>query len=348
MTVDLNALKDQPRLLFEIPLEPLQGQRFQPTGFPNLGAATFTSKDGACLLVESAQSMANRFEATIWNEGTNQLIPECAGLSYVEVKDATGKFLTASPLEAHRLNSVYIEAADAGAFHQGFAQESGYDEKKPIDRSAFLTALLKYDVNSLLHGTFLESIGGRLRVARALSSFIEAKGVQVAPSGGVKNDRIMPGKEGEKTASEGYGNVPFSRDEFTANEITMFVNLDLAQIRGYGLGDEVERLLVLLALLKLRLLVDGDLRLRTACDLSPVGKKVPPSTSPSGWSLPEATVLKTDVKAAIAACKGKMVGAPATSVTYSGAKKKPVKAQEDGHQRGDDNNNEDGGDGDNA
>lgn len=347
MTVDLSALKDQSRLLFEIPLKPLQGQRFQPTGFPNLGAATFKSKDGDCLLVESAQSMANRLEATIWNEGTNQLIPECAGLSYVEVKDASGKFLTASPLEAHRLNSVYIEAADGGAFHTRFTQESSYDDKKPIDRSAFLTALLKYDVNSLLHGTFLESIGGRLRVARALSSFIEAKGVEVAPSGGVKNDRIMPGKEGEKTASEGYGNVPFSRDEFTAREITLFVNLDLAQIRGYGLGDKVERLLALLALLKLRLLVDGDLRLRTACDLAPVDRKVPPSTSPSGWSLPEAAVLKTDVKAAIDACKDKMVGAPATSVTYTGAKKKPAKAQKDEQQQSDDDN-EDGAGGDDA
>jgi|GEM_PF-4845589 len=29
------------RQLFEIPLEPVVGSRFQPTGFPNLGAAEF-------------------------------------------------------------------------------------------------------------------------------------------------------------------------------------------------------------------------------------------------------------------------------------------------------------------
>ena len=41
------------------PTRPVQGDRFQPTGFPSLGAATYQTKDGVKLLVESAQSMAN-------------------------------------------------------------------------------------------------------------------------------------------------------------------------------------------------------------------------------------------------------------------------------------------------
>ncbi len=41
MSIDLSTLSKMPRLLFEIPLKPLQGQRFQPTGFPGLGAATY-------------------------------------------------------------------------------------------------------------------------------------------------------------------------------------------------------------------------------------------------------------------------------------------------------------------
>ena len=48
--------------------EPLQGKRFQPTGFPSLGAATFQTADGLGLLVESAQSMANRIELTVWDD----------------------------------------------------------------------------------------------------------------------------------------------------------------------------------------------------------------------------------------------------------------------------------------
>src|SRR5690606_2266767 len=70
MSVDLKPLADVRRLLFEVPLQPMQGKRFQPTGFPDLGAATYQAGGTACLLVESAQSMANRLEETIWNAGT--------------------------------------------------------------------------------------------------------------------------------------------------------------------------------------------------------------------------------------------------------------------------------------
>ena len=54
------------RVLLEAELTPMQGQRFQPTGFADLGAATYTLPNGTrMLLVESAQSMANRMEAVI-------------------------------------------------------------------------------------------------------------------------------------------------------------------------------------------------------------------------------------------------------------------------------------------
>ena len=41
MSIDFSALANEPRLLLEVPLKPLQGSRFQPTGFPDLGAATY-------------------------------------------------------------------------------------------------------------------------------------------------------------------------------------------------------------------------------------------------------------------------------------------------------------------
>ena len=54
------------RLLMHVDLAPVQGDRFQPTGFADLGPAVYTTPDGTRkLLVESAQSMANRLEATI-------------------------------------------------------------------------------------------------------------------------------------------------------------------------------------------------------------------------------------------------------------------------------------------
>jgi len=49
------TLDQSPRLLMEANLTPLQGTRFQPTGFPDLGAATYDGPGGnRMLLVESA------------------------------------------------------------------------------------------------------------------------------------------------------------------------------------------------------------------------------------------------------------------------------------------------------
>ncbi len=51
------------RILMEVDLKPVQGSRFQPTGFPDLGVASYELADGtSMLLVESAQSMGNRLE----------------------------------------------------------------------------------------------------------------------------------------------------------------------------------------------------------------------------------------------------------------------------------------------
>lgn len=123
----------------------------------------------------------------------------------------------------------------------------------------------------------------------------------MAASGGVKNDHVNP--SGDTKA--GYGNVPFARDEYTADRITLYVNLDLGQIRGYGLGGDAEQLLVVLALYKLRMLLDGSLRLRTACDLEPATEAIA-ATRPAGFELPETAELQGAVASAIAACKSQM------------------------------------------
>ena len=304
MRTDLSPLDAVPKLLFSIPLVPVQGQRFQPTGFPNLGAATYQTATGTCLLVESAQSMANRLEAVCWDAAAEKPQDELAGLSYVRV-ERQGKFLTSSMLEAHRINSPYMLEGSDRKFFNALKADLGGLAEGPIDRKLLASVLLKLDAGCLLHGTFLakkDLAGGRLRVSRALSAFIEAEGVRTAPSGGVKNDHVNP--SGDTKA--GFGNVPFARDEFTAERITLYVNLDLAQLRGYGLGDKAERLLVLLALYKLRVLLAQSLRLRTACDLRVVTPDPLLADTPKGFSLPPLDALKADVRQAINACKGMM------------------------------------------
>lgn len=324
MAIDLSALDNTFRLLFEIPLCPVQGHRFQPTGFPGLGAATFQTPNGRSLLVESAQSMANRLERTVWDETANDLKADLKGLSHVRVM-RNGGFLTDTILESHRINSPYLLEGSDKTFFSTLRSELGGLEAGPIDRRKLATVLLKYDIGSLLHGAFLakkDLAGGRLRVARALSAFIEADAVNVAPSGGVKNDHVNPSGDTEA----GFGNVPFARDEFTADHIVLYVNLDVGYIRGYALGAEVERLLVLLGLYKLRALLDGGLRLRTACDLR-VTLETITATVPKDFTLPSLSELAADLPEAIRQCAGRMT---VTEVSFNDDLKKAKEQVDNG------------------
>src|SRR5438045_2223228 len=116
MPVDFAKLSVGPRVLIEAALKPVAGTRIQPTGFPDLGPATYDApgENGSTvptLLVESAQSMANRLEAVCWDEAADDIAPELKGLPFVKVNLAglgDGAYTTSSLLEFHRLNSPYI------------------------------------------------------------------------------------------------------------------------------------------------------------------------------------------------------------------------------------------------
>lgn len=314
------ALADAPRLLVEARLRPVQGTRFQPTGFPDLGAAEYPlpgGDDRRGLLVESAQSMANRLEAVCWDEERDDLLAPLQGLPYVVSRLPDGS-VTNSILEAHRLNSPYLVNSE------GFGKIKaaiGFEEDKPFDRRKLAAALMRFDPNSLIHGIFLEKVGGVVRLPRVLSAFIEAADVTVASSGGVKVDRVQPSTSGESTpygkANEGYGNVPYHRDEYVAVEIKAYFNLDLALLRGYGLGPAASDLLITLALYKIRRFLDGGLRLRTACDLDVVDLVV---TRPAGFELPITGELERAMSTCIAACRELFHEPPVLQLAY--AKKK--------------------------
>ncbi|MCL6593432.1 MAG: type I-U CRISPR-associated protein Cas7, partial [Alicyclobacillus sp.] len=96
MLMNLQALRDVPRLLLEAQLVPLQGTRIQPTGFPDLGPAEYDAPDGQrrMLLVESAQSMANRLEAVCWDEAADDWVEPLRGLPLVKVYDENQQPLT--------------------------------------------------------------------------------------------------------------------------------------------------------------------------------------------------------------------------------------------------------------
>jgi CRISPR-associated protein Csb1 len=312
--MNITALKAESRLLLKAALQPLQGTRFQPTGFPDLGAATYDGPDGKkMLLVESAQSMANRLEVVCWDSVANDWVAPLRGLPVVKVNDKAGKPLTNSVLEAHRLNSPYITNATG---FDVIKDAIAFDDKRAFNREPLLQTLLKYDPNSLVHGIFLEKIAGVIRLPRALTGFIEADSVNVVASGGVKNDRVRAAKGDEgKTAKEGFGNVPFHREEFTGN-ITAFFNLDLALIRGFGLGEAVENLLVGLALFKIQKFLRDGLRLRTACDLEiKEGSKLEVQR-PKDFHMPSLTELEAELPTIIKAAAHGFASPSATTLNY--------------------------------
>lgn len=265
------------RLCFDAELAPVLGSTFQPTGFPDVGAATFTRfEDGEevpSLLVESVQSMANRLEATAWDSATDEPVPEVAGLPYVRVLRAgTGEFLTSSRLEAHRLASPFVHAAtlNGSSMFTVIRDRLGLARDTPLNRRHMARAVAGLDPLCLVHGVFFsqKEWWGQPKFERAVSAVIEAWGVQRAVSGGRKSDRVRHqlGEEGGGTA-EGYGSVPFHRTEWTAKTIIASFVVDTELLRSYGLPEPVTELLETLALWEIRRLLDGTLRLRTACDL---------------------------------------------------------------------------------
>jgi CRISPR-associated protein Csb1 len=311
--MNLDSLKDQPRLLLKALLKPLQGYRFQPTGFPDLGAALYDGPDGKrMLLVESAQSMANRLEAVCWDSTANDWVTPLKGLAVVRVVDSSAKPLTNSVLEAHRLNSPYILEGKDKTFLKTLQSELAIADKGIVDLRKLAGSLLKYDTNALLHGVFLakkEIAGGRMRLPRALTAFIEAENVSVVASGGVKNDAVDPSGD----TGKGFGNVPFARDEY-CGVITAYFNLDLALIRGFGLGPDVEALLTAIALFKIRRFLRDGLRLRTACDLQLDAELV--VQRPGGFEVPILAEIEQELPSLIKKVSGHFNNPPDTTIKF--------------------------------
>jgi CRISPR-associated protein Csb1 len=313
--MNLNVLNNVPRLLLEADLWPVAGNRFQPTGFADLGAADYKLPGGTeMLLVESAQSVANRLERTCLDGDGPELDPGLAGLSYVvaDLEGADSAITTSSLVEAHRIGSPYFLLNKDR--QSRLVKEMAYNPRLPLDWKKIYATLFKYDVNSLVHGVFLSLLdGGRVRSPRAITGFIEANDVRRVVSGGVKNSPVDPtGKTqvaDEKAESGIYSNVPYTRVEFVAEKITAYFNLDLALIRGYRLGDDASDLLTALALLKVRRFLDSSLRLRTACDFE---VRLIASKAPSEFVLPSEAELLPAVQAGIKSCAAIFAKPPVT------------------------------------
>ncbi len=347
MTDLKNIIENSNRLLFEVELDPIQGDRFQPTGFPDIQAATYKDPSGRnMLLLESAQSMANRLEKTIIGKNDLDVVEQLKGLSYV-VAELSGKnneeiIRTSSLTESHRMASSYILTDD---FWDIFQKDSGYSENKPLEWNKLAKTVLKYDINSLIHGVFFSNKGkGRIRFPRIISAFIEAADVTEVMSGGVNLSIVSPTgdividqkvKEKEKNI---YGNVPYHRTEYTAKKITAYFNIDIATLRSYSLGENAEKLIINLCLYKIKSFLEDNLRLRTACDLKVKGNIL----GSDGFTIPEKVRLLESIQEGIKECK-ELFCDPSPLVVKGKYKKSNKKEDKDESE-----NNSSGQDGENS
>lgn len=303
------------RLRYTVRLQPAIGSAFQPTGFPDIGAAKFErfAPDGSVqdmLLVESVQSMANRLEATAWDRTGHQPAELFADLAYVRVhrESSPGEYLTSSREEAHRLASAFVRDSelDGARMLHVIAKRLGLAKDTPLDYPRMAAEMLRLDPFCLIHGVFFNQKEwfGQPRFPRAVSAVIEAYDVRQAVSGGRKSDHVRHQleKNGGGT-SEGYGSVPFHRIEWTAREIRAMFSVDVELLRSYGLGDQITDLLTMTALWEIRSLLSRGLRLRTACDLE---------LAEEPECLPELGELAAQIQALIAANRDALGDGPLT------------------------------------
>jgi CRISPR-associated protein Csb1 len=310
------------RHIFSIPLEPVAGSRFQPTGFPDLGPGVFKKPLNGdwvdAVLVESEQSMANHLEATGWHRGQQLPVDAFAPLPYVRVVNLAGEYLTSSRTEAHRLSSAFIREAkmeDGTNVVDYLKSELKLVDDKPLSGRDIAAAVLRLDPACLVHGVFFadQKLPGQPKITRALTSFIEAVDIRPAEYGGVKKDDVSHKNEEGQGSSEGYGSIPFHRTMWTAQHITASFVIDLDQIRSYGLSADATRLVETIALWEVRSLCDGGLRLRTMCDL------VPRSELPA--SLPPLDDLTAEIARLSSTLGGEIADGQVLTVHWGKAKK---------------------------
>ena len=257
------------RVIVRAELAPLTGagSRFQPTGFPDIGPALYSTPPTTdrpngqrVCIVDSAASVANRLEAVCWDEAACNVFTALNGLPYVRLlrgNDSMSDFVTSSITEPHRLASSYLTEATAPngttleeTLHFLFGliptskkkktkkggatsdEEVGGDFQLPAQRRDMFSAIFRFDPCSLLHGLFFPQFN-QIKLPRCLYGTIEADGAETVESRGVKFDFISPEKSKDKKSNK--GQPIFPRVEAIASQVRATFVLDCAQIRSFGL-----------------------------------------------------------------------------------------------------------------
>jgi hypothetical protein len=130
--------------------------------------------------------------------------------------------------------------------------------------------------------------GGKVRLTRVLSGYIEAENPSTANFGFQKRDGVSDrtDKEAGQSAAEGYGSVIGPKQHFTSPKVKAYFQIDLERLRSYGLTRDQVHALAAWAIYKIRRVLiasrDGVADLRTECKFEVARRKKP--EDPAGAS----------------------------------------------------------------
>ncbi|MCC6222187.1 MAG: type I-U CRISPR-associated protein Cas7 [Thermoleophilia bacterium] len=270
----LDQLDGERYLAIDIDLEPLGAPTIQPTTFANTGPSFYEAPDGQlAAVVDSVASMTNQLELTIWDEAACQPVKWVAPLPWVRVEDGGDAYYTSSRRAAHRLNAASLMngVTDEGELFGSRMERLVGDASPPVHRR-LAEVVWEHDPLGIIHGCWFAGVwDGRARLTRALTSRIDALGVQSqsAQIGGQKSRDALdePGGVEDLGFKTVRGEAPYYTAEVSASRIVSPIVLDLALLRSYGLPETASRALVATGVLQIAELIAAWPRRRSRCIL---------------------------------------------------------------------------------
>ena len=274
------------------------------------------------VLLNSPQATANQFESLIWDSAKNSLIPELAGLPYIEIVNSLNenKFVASTLTLPHRIGTAYLARHKDAKLGTGRFRDV---LKQRVKAEGIYPAVFALDPMSIVLGCFLSHIQGSMRIPRVLSGQFIAQNAIALPTGGASIDPISAAGDSvnlsyfvkekmekgkvkietiKKASSIGLGNVPYVRESFTAEKYSGKFVIDNRLVEQSSLKDCEKQLIAALSQYLLVKFLSTPIMLRSECYLELSSVKYDDKDR-----LPSIEGLLTDVQSLIkkCGCKGK-------------------------------------------
>lgn len=267
------------------------------------------------VLLHTPQATANLIEDSVWDNVNHTLIPDLAGLPFVEIYTQSGHYVASTLDLPHRLGTGYLlknkEAKlDGKRFREGLRER--------IRQQGVYQAVFALCPMSIVLGSFYTHIAGVYRIPRVLSGEFVAENAVSMPTGGAVHDpvsargmgvnikqmfAISRDKKGEKDkaigkpSEAGLGNIVYVRESFKAERYVGRFVIDTRLVDKSNLDPKAKHLIQVLGEYLVCRLLSETVTLRTECYLTPVE-----ITCSNKRKLPDLEAVSADVQQAIQDC----------------------------------------------